>query len=68
MVTKMYHKDMRTLSTFLHTQLMPACIQVFVEFIPHYAVADSSKYTFPVTVKGLRVLCSGDGQCCAPII
>ena len=41
---------------------MPVCIQVFVEFIPHYAVADLSKYTFPTMVKGLCVLGSGELQ------
>jgi len=40
---------------------------VFVEFISHYAVADSRKYTFPITVKGLCVLGSGDSQCFAPL-
>ena len=33
----------------------------------HYAVADSSKYTFPIMVKELCALGSGDSQCFAPI-
>jgi hypothetical protein len=47
---------------------MPVCIQMSVPFIPHYAVTDSSKYTFRITVKGLCVLGYGDSQCFAPII
>ena len=46
---------------------MPVCLQLFVQSIPHYAVADSSKYTFQFTVKGLCALGSGDSKCFAPI-
>ena len=41
---------------------MPVCIQVNVQFIPHNAVADWSKYTFPTRVKGLCVFGSGEFQ------
>ena len=46
---------------------MSVCLQLFVQFIPHFAVADSSKYTFQITVKGLCALGSGDSKFFAPI-
>ena len=40
---------------------------MFVQFISYYAVADSSKYTFRIMVKGLCALGSGDSQSFAPL-